>query len=101
MSQATVGQMTNIADPAVQLEMMRRTVSLLEQEPEPGFVLMSVVAAFIDGLAKGLLGVPARRILPTSSSTSRLSAQSLVRRRSTPIFVPAVSTSSPLGHLSA
>jgi hypothetical protein len=45
--------MTNIADPAIRIEMMRSTVSLLEQKPELGFVLMSVVAAFIDGLAKG------------------------------------------------
>jgi hypothetical protein len=53
MPQVTGGQMTNIADPAVRIEMMRSTVSLLEQRPELGFVLMSVVAAFIDGLAKG------------------------------------------------
>ena len=33
--------------------MMRETVVLLQERPDLGFVLMSLVAAFIDGLAKG------------------------------------------------
>jgi hypothetical protein len=44
---------TNIADPAVRRSMMRSTVELFRTRPELGFVLVSVVAAFIDGLAKG------------------------------------------------
>jgi hypothetical protein len=36
--------------------MMRDTVALLEQRPDLGFVLMSLIAAFIDGLAKGKRG---------------------------------------------
>ena len=47
---------SNIADPAVRIKMMRETIELLEQRPDLGFVLMSVIAAFIDGLAKGRRG---------------------------------------------
>jgi hypothetical protein len=47
---------TNIADPAVRSAMMRATVELLRTRPDLGFVLVSVVAAFIDGLAKGKPG---------------------------------------------
>jgi hypothetical protein len=50
------GQATNIADPAVHVQMMRDTVKLLQQRPDLGFVLMSLIAAFIDGLAKGQPG---------------------------------------------
>ena len=43
---------TNIADPTVRHAMMRETVHLLQTRPDLGFVLLSVVAGFIDGLVK-------------------------------------------------
>ena len=36
--------------------MMRETVMLLETRPDLGFVLLALVASFIDGLAKGAPG---------------------------------------------
>ncbi len=47
---------TNIADPAVRVEMMRSAIHLLRANPDLGFVLVSLIAAFIDGLAKGAPG---------------------------------------------
>lgn len=47
---------TNIADPTVRYTMMRETVHLLQTRPNLGFVLLSVVAGFIDGLVKAPRG---------------------------------------------
>lgn len=43
---------TNIADTSVRVAMMRSTVELLRTRPELSFVLVSLVATFIDGLTK-------------------------------------------------
>ena len=91
---------TNIADPAIRIRMMRETVVLLQERPDLGFVLMSLVAAFIDGLAKGKPATHGRRISSTSKTISQRCAQSLARKRSTHISGHAPFTSSRHGHLS-
>jgi hypothetical protein len=52
----TTSDITNIADPAERDTMMRKTVQLLQKDRDLGFVLLSVVAAFIDGLVRAPRG---------------------------------------------
>ena len=52
MKSLETSKATNIADPQLRAAMMRETVALLKTRPSLGFVLVSMVAAFIDGLAK-------------------------------------------------
>ena len=56
MKQFRTSQTTNIADPRVKAVMMRETIELLKTRPELGFVLVSLIASFIDGLAKAAPG---------------------------------------------
>ena len=56
MKEIQSSQVTNIADMSSKVAMMRETVALLETRPDLGFVLLTLVAAFIDGLAKGAPG---------------------------------------------
>lgn len=56
MKTFTSVQVFNIADPANKRRLVRETLSALEPHQDLGFVIMHLVAAFIDGLASGPCG---------------------------------------------
>lgn len=49
-------QMFNVAELRHKTQLMRRAIELLSHDPDMGFVLMTLVANFIDGLARGPKG---------------------------------------------
>jgi hypothetical protein len=56
MKKIKPAKITNIADLQEKARQMRGAIVLLQSDPDLAFVLVSLVASFIDGLAKGAPG---------------------------------------------